>query len=832
MRNLTLLLFFIPYILFSQHKYSGVIKNAITKEPLSYTNIYTNEGNLFYSNIKGQFEIQSKNILKTINVSYVGYQSKSVTLEVGKNYIEILLDPKTESLNEVVIQASENESLRIIKNVILKEPINNVLKNLSSYSYHAYNKTIIGANPDSISSKIDTLYKYENGKRVLKKIDSTNFKFKNTLEKRHLYLSENISKFQYKKGSEVKEEVLATRMAGFKQPFYEMLSLNFSNFNIYDDYFILAGSKYINPITNDGLKEYRYKIIDTLNTNTFNSFVIHFKPKKDKENAGLEGLLFIETNRFTITKAILELKGLIYVKLTQEFEYDNQINNWFELQKELIISKGDSDKNVSLFGGMVKFQKNNDSIKSNRKTPSDFVKFISKTVNSSIVFNELQPNSGFAEKIKVTNIAHKQAETFWNQYRTDSISKRDIKTYEIIDSLALKNKVEYKLELARALLKGYYPTKYFNIELSKIIALNQYEGLRLGIGGETNKNITEDFKLEGYLAYGTKDNDLKYHYGFSTRLSKYHNSWVGLNYSNDLKEAAALDFMLENNGFSLINPRNLNISDFYKYDTYALNLSYDIKSNFESKFKLSTGNYETVFDYAFENNNNLYNSYKLTLLSAGFLYSPFSEYMRTPEGKRKISNGNTDFLFQATQSFDGFLDGAFNFTQFIFRANHRIPFYKDNYLYLLIQGGLVNGDAPLTHLFNSTPNYTLKHPWIKRVTFGGRNSFETMQYNEFLSDKYVMFQAHQHLRKLNLGSFKPQITLITRAAFGNLSNKERHQLIQFKTMEKGYFESGLELNNLFKGFGASAFYRYGPYQYQNVSNNIAVKVTYKLSLGL
>ncbi len=831
MRILTLLLFVFPAFLMAQYKYIGVIKNVKTKEPLSYTNIHTNDSKLYYSNSKGQFEIQSNNRLKTLIVSYVGFHTKSINIEENNRFYEILLEPKTESLNEVVIQASENKSIKIIKNVINNEPLNNLLKNLDSYYYKAYNKTVISADSDSISSKIDTIFKYENGKRVLKKIDSTNFKFKNTLKKRHLYLSENISQFHYKKGNEVKEEVLATRMAGFKQPFYEMLSLNFSNFNIYDELLVLAGSKYINPITNNGLKEYRYKIIDTLNQGTNTMYLVHFKPKKNKENAELEGLLFIDSERFTITKVVLELKGLIYVKLTQDFEYDNRISNWFESQKELVISKGESEKNVSLFGGMVKFQNSNDTINRNRKTPSDFVKFISKTINSDIEFNKQLLTSSFSEKIKINELAHKKPETYWNQFRKDSISKREIRTYEIIDSIALKNKVEYKLELARELLKGYYPTKYFNIELSKIIALNQFEGLRLGLGGETNKRISEKIKLEGYLAYGTKDHDFKYHYGISTRLSKYHNSWVGLNYSYDLKEAAALDFMLENNSFSLINPRNLNIYDFYKYDTYALNFTYDIQSNFESKFRLSTGNYKTVFDYALNNEGNFLESYKLTLLTAGFLYSPFSEYMRTPDGKRKIANGNTDFLFQATQSFDGFLEGELNFIRFIFRANHRIPFYKDNFLYLLVQGGIVKGDAPITHLFNATPNYTLKHPWIKRVTFGGKNSFETMQYNEFLSDKYLMFQVHQHIRKFNIGSIKPQVTLISRAAIGDLSSKENHQLIQFKTMEKGYFESGLELNNLFKGFGASAFYRYGPYQYQNISNNIALKVTYKLSLG-
>ena len=50
-------------------------------------------------------------------------------------------------------------------------------------------------------------------------------------------------------------------------------------------------------------------------------------------------------------------------------------------------------------------------------------------------------------------------------------------------------------------------------------------------------------------------------------------------------------------------------------------------------------------------------------------------------------------------------------------------------------------------------------------------------------------------------------------------------------MEDGFFESGVEFNKLFKGFGLVTFFRYGPNQLAKVEDNIAIKVSYFLDLG-
>ena len=110
---------------------------------------------------------------------------------------------------------------------------------------------------------------------------------------------------------------------------------------------------------------------------------------------------------------------------------------------------------------------------------------------------------------------------------------------------------------------------------------------------------------------------------------------------------------------------------------------------------------------------------------------------------------------------------------------------------------------------------------------------------EFVSDKYVnLFFSH------NFGSllfkrpkFKPQFVIFTNAGIGSLENRVQHSHLGFKTMEKGFYESGLLINKVVRvnyynivylGLGGGAFMRYGAYAETKVEKN----VVYKLSLVL
>jgi hypothetical protein len=77
---------------------------------------------------------------------------------------------------------------------------------------------------------------------------------------------------------------------------------------------------------------------------------------------------------------------------------------------------------------------------------------------------------------------------------------------------------------------------------------------------------------------------------------------------------------------------------------------------------------------------------------------------------------------------------------------------------------------------------------------------------------------------ISINSFgqKPILKTIAINSFG----------IEYKTLNEGYFESGIELNQIYKGFGLTGFYRYGPNQLPRFEDNLAVKLSFVLDLGL
>ena len=122
---------------------------------------------------------------------------------------------------------------------------------------------------------------------------------------------------------------------------------------------------------------------------------------------------------------------------------------------------------------------------------------------------------------------------------------------------------------------------------------------------------------------------------------------------------------------------------------------------------------------------------------------------------------------------------------------------------------------------------------LQRITIAGKNSFETMYFNEFFSTEFVMLQFKHGFKRVELfKKVKPSLILVTRMAWGNLKNPEDHIGIEFKTLDQGFFESGVELNQIYKGLGLTGFYRYGPNQLARLVDNIAIKLSFVLDLGL
>lgn len=821
----------------AQQKISGVIIDKKTKESLPFANIILSTSKGTITDAEGKFTLDLPKGITSIRVSYIGYKTLTVPIEKNDVYLKIPLEPSQESLEAVVLYNKENPALQIIRDAIKRKKDNDPERRLNTFKMSSYNKLLVTANPDSINGQLDSIYTKKDGKLVFKEVDSSNYSFKKEITRSHIYMTEKVSEVSFSTSKGKREKILATRMAGFKEPIYEILGLKIQSFSFYKNEYDLFGTSYAGPLANNALSKYNYKILDTVTNNNRNAYMIYYSPKKKGKTSGLEGILYIDQQSYALQKAIAEIKGIIDIKAVQNFDYNKTFEVWFPSDKEIKIRKGKTDDPVSILGNTVKVQRGSrqDStkvVRSNKQDIDDYVYLSSKTQNFDLSINKEVNIKGRGLAIEIDEQAHNRSEEFWNQYRKDRISKRGKETYVVLDSIVKEEGVEKDIYLVRKLLKGYYPTKYVDLDLRYLLKYNNYEAFRLGLGGVTNANFSTKYRLNGYGVYGTRDKDFKFGIGAAARLDKRTQTWFGISYTDDLVETGSSRFITDRRAFSLFEPRLFNIDLFYETRRLTANIEHQITAKTHANLMFSKSNIESTYDYGFVNNGHTFNSYEITEATFAVQWNPFSEYMQTRHGRSEIKQGFPQFAFQATQSLKDVFGGDFNYTKFDARIVHEIRPIDKGITSFLVKGGLGIGDIPISHLYHTSPNNPNKDVLLQRFSIAGRNSFETMYFNEFFSDKYAMFQVKHQFKPFKITkNFRPELMLISRFAIGDANNIERHLGQQFNSLKHGYSESGFEINKLFAGFGLSFMYRYGAYHLPKFEDNLSFKFTYYFNLG-
>jgi hypothetical protein len=832
MKHFIALFFFFTLSLQAQFQINGIVKDATTQKPLPFATIISDEGSNSISDVDGKFSLLSKKQITFITVSYIGFEDKTTSVDNNKTFYSISLFQKTNSLNEVLV-SNENPALAIIKKAIQNKKENNPQKKLKTFEFKSYNKLIVTANPDSINGSIDSVFVSNSYETYLKKIDSTDYKFKQLIKKQHLFQTEKVSKYQYD-GKRLKETILGTRMAGFKQPVYEILTFNLQSYSIYDSKYELFETKYNSPIANDALNDYNFKLLDTVAINGRSTYMVYFKNKKEKRAAGLEGILYIDAVNYAVAKAIMRIKGILDISAVHEFEFIPEKYLWFPVTTKFKIVKGTNDDDIKILGGTIQFDGDiKEDLTPRKRAESDYIYLLSQTTNFDIQYNTIVSIKKPIVQVEIKENAINRPESFWLEYRKDGLDIRSEKTYLSLDSISIKKRIENRLNFGRKILTGYLPLKIWDFDLRKILSYNNYEGLRLGIGGITNDFFSKKYRLEGYTAYGLRDHNFKYNLGIGTRVNKFSNTWVGISYTDDLRDIASTDYVVEKRAFKIYDPRSINFNTFYRYENWRIALESKIIPKVESVFALANTFVTPQFDYTYNLDGKSYNTYTMTTATVSLKWSPYSDYMQTPTGRIETEKRFPKFTLQVTQSLPDALDNDFTYTKVDFKADYQIKYLNGQRTFLLFEAGRAFGDIPLPQLYSNSPNNLNKETIFKRITFAGKNSFETMYFNEFFSSKYMSFQfKHGFNRIYIVDKLKPSLDFVTRMAWGNMENPENHVGLDFKTLNKGFFESGIELNKIFYGFGLGGYYRYGPNHLSNIKDNIAVKLTFILDLGI
>ena len=722
--------------------------------------------------------------------------------------------------------SKQEENTQNLVNNIVRVQNNNNLK-ATDFSYSFYEKSIVSAYPDSISASIDTVYK--NKKKTKFIVDSSSFKFKKIITKQHVYQTEKVSTISVVKGKK-KETIIGLKMAGLKQPVYELLGQEFMPFDLSKKQLKILQFTFHNPFTTEGSLKYKFEITDTITTEKGKEIVVHFESKKNIFKNKIKGSVSINLKTFSIAKSTFYINSIINVKTETVFDWFNNGKSWFPVSQTLLVTKGKGKHNIDFLGETVQFDNMTSSTSKKYDYSNDLYVKIERDFTG---YNFTEKPKKQLYQIHIDKSATRTNPAFFKTILKDTLDNRSQNTYQTLDSLVTATKIERKIYFGKKLINGQIPFGFVDVRARDLFKYNNYEGFRLGLGLSTNDRLLPYFKLFGYGAYGTKDGVFKGQFGNSFRVSKNTDTWISGSFTNDLTEFADLSLLPDNKRFRLYDPRPFNISTFYNHQSYELTFESKFIPKVETTLKINRSRIDPLFNYDFITPSKTYDIYNLTLATLSLEWSPNSKFLQAPQEILEVEKGFPKVILQISHAIPNVLSDNIEFTKIDARIYQEKKHLSGQKTTFLLQTGINLGNAPLSHLYSVAPNNLDREAILSRITFANKTSFETMYFNEFYSDRYSLFQLKHYFNKFQISkSIKPTLILGSKVAFGGFSHPENHLGIAFKTMEKGFYESGFELQNIFKGFGLSTYYRYGPYQLEKFDRNIAIKLSFTLNLGI
>ena len=791
---------------------TGRVLDAETKEPLPFVNVvYTDKGTGTTTNLNGYFSIPVSENLSNLRFSYVGYEILSLSVKDADFSKPVVaeLQKKSFEIEEVNIYPGINPAHRIIMLALGNRDLNNPEK-MRSFSYKSYNKMVFTFEKDTAQSPAMRTEKIESIPADSAKIDSSNIRLQNFLEKQDLFIMESVSKREYLYPGKNNEVVLASRVSGFQEPSFVLLATQLQSFSFYNELITISDQHFLNPISRGSTSRYSFILEDSLFTAENDTvFIISFRPYTDRNFQGLKGVLSINSRGYAIQSVIAEPseKGKFFnVKIQQNYRLiDNK--QWFPVELNTEIH-------------LPNMRANNTHYAAGKGT--SYLSDIELTPNLP------RRNFSYVE-LRVDQKAHQQSDEFWNQYRAEPLTEKNIVTYQRIDSIGQTNRFDRGLRTIETLASGYIPAGVFNIDYTSLLDFNMQEGVRTGLHLRTNQRISNRLSIGGKFAYGFRDEVIKYGgYGEVLIYRPYRLS-LGLYHSYDTKEAGGYAFYIPSGVLSSEASRRFVVQNLDYVTENGVKLKFQGLQYFSGEISVTQSQHEMSGDYRFFSNEEWLNKFSFFETGIRLRYAYKEKFFQTPKGE-KISLGTKApvFYINVTKGFDG-NHGEFSYLRTEARITKSFTRPKTGTTSITVEGGAVSGDIPGSKLFFGRSSYA-------SFSMEAENSFGTMRMNEFLNRDFVnvFFRHNFHGLLFKKGKFSPDIVAVTNIGWGSFENGSNHQELDYKTMEKGYFESGILINNilnqLFLGYGAGVYYRYGPYAFNKTIDNFAFKLSFTVNL--
>lgn len=794
----------------------GIVTDSITGEGLPYVSLIfkgTTIGTA--TDGDGNFSFSTPSATRTLEVSYLGYDTKIIKVSPGKtNQLKIKLAPNGIALNEVVIKPKkekyskkDNPAVRFVKQVIASKESSDP-RNHDFYQYNQYEKMIFAMNDfqpkpkkDGKPGKFDFLVDFIDTLDVGTTILPVSEK-------------EKVETIYYRKDPKSEKRLVkGSKSSGVDEIFsrdgiQQFLNEVFREVDIFKNDIPLFLQRFVSPLSTIGPNYYKYYLLDTLDVNGQQCVDLGFVPF-NSETFGFTGHLYVTLDStFFVQKAILNVPKDINLN----FVHGMTIEQTFERTPDStrIITKDDINVNFKL----------------SEKSKGMYARRLNVYSNHSFAEPEAEQALVFKESAPVITLkeAYRQSDNFWESNRPEEAAKKNPNSVEKLMAKFRSVPIFYITEqIVSILVSGYIPTnkdplksKFEFGPMNTAISGNAIEGARFRVGGTTTTAFSKNLFFDGYMAYGTKDEKLKYdalvEYSFNDR-KEYRKEFplnsIRLEYMYDINQLGQQYMYASKDNMFLAWKRQkdtratyLRQAELTYYHEHYNGLAYGAVVRNRREYSTEYSAFDRIGRDGVISPTK---SYDMTELEFKFRYAKDEKFYQTRNLRYPITFDALIFNFSHVMAKKGFLGSSYDYHRTDIGVQKRFWFSAFGYIDIITKAGKVWNKVPypLLILPNANLSYTIQP-----------ESYTNMNAMEFISDEYASWDLTYYMNG-NLLNRLPLIKKLKwrevfafRGMWGHLSEKNNpanggEGLYLFPdgsyTFGKApYMEASVGIENIFK----------------------------------
>lgn len=789
---------------------SGYVRDVDTEEPIPFCNVYIEGTKIgIATDIDGFYQLIVDATVDSLVVSAVGYetQRKAISQEI-EQLINFKLTSTTQSLKEVVFLAGENPANRIVR-AIIENKKNNRIEAVASYQCERYSKLEIDLEnlPDSWKDK-----------KLLKPFD---FIFENvdTLSDERpflpIYLNESLADIYYVQSENKAKPVVKAQKISVNETnksFTEFIKQIEGEYSYYDNWIYILDKAFVSPFANAGLFYYEYYIIDSTYIEGKWSYKLKFKPKR-KQEPTFYGDFWVADTTFAIQRLNMRMSPDVNINLVKRIivyqESQLQDNRWLPYKEKLIVDFKPTKEDATGFIG---------------RSTSTYKDFKINEKETETYYEVSTANYNF-EEVKQDDPA------FWEQVRHEPLTSTEAKIYPMIDSIMNVPIYKTYIDILYTVFIGYKDLGLVEIgPYSSIFSLNPVEGKRFRMGINTRPEWSKIYYLGGYLAYGTRDERLKYGADLKWNINTHLRTQLGVSYRKDISlNSESSESFQESNFFTGLFRRPI-LQKLIAVEEGKIYYEKFWNQSLSNRFVLLHRNLDPYggifedgrgFNFGYlpdpENPSRIDTTISTTEFIIRTRFAPGERFLESYFNRTSLGSPRPIIELQYAVGFQAF-GSDYNY--------HKLALSYQHYFYINPLGWL-SYKAKIGKTFGTLPFLLLDvHPGNEGLFYDG-NAFNTMNRYEFASDTYASLMLEHHFEGLLLNKipllrklqFREVATLKAVVGYMSDANKQANQLNAFQVSEentytgfvtpstKPYLEAGIGIENILKIFRIETLWR-------------------------